>query len=58
VKDWRKQVRAGLKRRGWSQAELARRSKVTPPWLNRWLRTDRGISGAVLARLIDALEGG
>jgi transcriptional regulator with XRE-family HTH domain len=56
VRDWRKIVNVGIKRRGWTQAELARRAGVAPSWLCRWLKTKRGISGAVLARLLDAIE--
>jgi transcriptional regulator with XRE-family HTH domain len=58
VRDWRVIVRGGIKRRGWTQAEFARRAGVAPSWLNRWLRTDRGVSGAVLARMLDAIERG
>ena len=49
-------IRRGLQEKGWRQAELARRSEVSPMLLSEILRGKRTPSIAVIFRVSEALE--
>ena len=47
------ELKAELKRRGWRQAELARRLGVSPVTVNRWAQDKQAVHPAVAAYLRD-----
>lgn len=49
-------IREERERKGWTQAELARRSGVPKPSLNAYEREKRGVSLGTLRKLAVALE--
>lgn len=54
--DVRQAIKQQLKARGWSQNELAKRSSVPQPTINRYLAGKRDITSEPLGRIMDAMD--
>ena len=52
----RKEIKAALQRKGWSESDLSRASKISRPAIHRFLQSRDDVSPPVLYRLRKALS--